>query len=418
MCRRLLTVLFIFLFSNIFSQNLSYANEIIDTLTSPCFDGRGAVNGGERKAAAFIANEYKKLGLIPFKSSYFQEFNYAINTFPDQLCLKIDDQELIPGRDYIVGGNSSKIKGNFQLICYNGRNLPTEKRLKNLVARDFFSDKFIIIDDKGANKEKELFKQLRLNAFGAAGIILLEEKLTKSLATSFVNYAILKVKKGVINKRVKTIEIEIDQKLEANYLSQNVLGYVRGTEHPDSLILLSAHYDHLGRMGKEVYFPGANDNASGIAMLLNLAQYYAKEPPKKSILFIAFGAEEAGIIGSRFFVEHPVVDLSKINFVFNMDIMGTGDEGVTIVNGSILPDHFKKLETINEKKGYLTKIKKRGEAANSDHYWFTEKGIPAFFMYTLGGIKAYHDVDDIAKTLPLNEFEDCFLLIRDFVTEL
>ena len=171
-------------------------------------------------------------------------------------------------------------------------------------------------------------------------------------------------------------------------------------------------------MGHQVYFPGANDNASGTAMILNLAQYYSRHPPRKTIVFMAFGAEEAGIIGSQFFVEHPLFNLSQINFVFNMDIMGTGEEGATIVNGSVLPNQFHTLQTINAKNNYLTAIKKRGKSSNSDHYWFTEKGIPAFFMYTLGGIKAYHDVNDISKTLPLNEFEDCFRLIRDFVDTL
>jgi len=66
----------------------------------------------------------------------------------------------------------------------------------------------------------------------------------------------------------------------------------------------------------------------------------------------------------------------------------------------------------------LTEIKKRGKAANSDHYWFSEKGIPSFFIYLRGGIKAYHDVYDVSKTLPLTKFTDSFRLIHDFVDEL
>ena len=63
-------------------------------------------------------------------------------------------------------------------------------------------------------------------------------------------------------------------------------------------------------------------------------------------------------------------------------------------------------------------MKARGKAANSDHYWFSEKGIPSFFVYTMGGIKAYHDIYDVSETLPLTEFEDCFRLFRDFIDEL
>lgn len=131
-----------------------------------------------------------------------------------------------------------------------------------------------------------------------------------------------------------------------------------------------------------------------------------------------FGAEEVGILGSKHFVNNPLFPLNKINFVMNLDLLGTGDDGAMVVNATVFEEQFKKLDSINTANDYLPIIKKRGKAANSDHYWFTEKGIPSFFLYTLGGISAYHDVHDIAKTLPLTEFEDCFRLLRDFIDEL
>jgi len=124
------------------------------------------------------------------------------------------------------------------------------------------------------------------------------------------------------------------------------------------------------------------------------------------------------LIGSKYFVNHPTVPLNQINFVFNMDLMGTGSEGGMIVNGRVYEEHFNRLIKINKEKNYLPSIKKRGRAANSDHYWFSEKGVPSFFIYLMGGISAYHDVDDISKTLPLAKYEDSFRLIRDFVDEL
>ena len=171
-------------------------------------------------------------------------------------------------------------------------------------------------------------------------------------------------------------------------------------------------------MGANTYFPGANDNASGVAMLLDMATYYAQSPPKKSVLLIGFGAEESGLVGSKHFVNNPTVLLEQINFVFNMDLMGTGSEGGMIVNGKVFEKHFEQLVEINNAGKYLPVLKKRGKAANSDHYWFSEKGIPSFFIYLMGGISAYHDVDDISKTLPLTKYEDSFRLIRDFIDEL
>ena len=221
-----------------------------------------------------------------------------------------------------------------------------------------------------------------------------------------------------LNSFSKIIEVKIDQEFLPTYTSQNVIGKITGTTSPDSILVFSAHYDHLGRMGKDVYFPGANDNASGVAMLLNLAEHYKKNAPEKTIVFMAFGAEESGLLGSKYYSENPLFPLKNINFLINLDLMGTGIDGIQVVNGSVFQSQFDKLVAINTKKNYLPQIKIRGKAANSDHYWFSEKGVPAFFIYTLGGIKAYHDIDDKATTLPLTEFEDCFRLLTLFVSEL
>lgn len=133
------------------------------------------------------------------------------------------------------------------------------------------------------------------------------------------------------------------------------------------------------------------------------------------MVFIFFGAEEAGLVGSKFYTDNPVFPLEEIKFLINIDLAGTGEEGITVVNGSVFENEFSKLKELNETKKYLAQVKVRGKAANSDHYYFTEKGVPAFFIYTMGGIKAYHDVYDKPETLPLTEFQDLFRLLTDFV---
>lgn len=153
-----------------------------------------------------------------------------------------------------------------------------------------------------------------------------------------------------------------------------------------------------------------------MALLLNLANYYSKKEnqPKCSIAFIAFAGEEAGLLGSKYFAGHPSIPLNEIKFLVNLDLLGTGDEGMMVVNATEFPRQFALLDSINNVKKYLMKIGQRGKAANSDHYWFTEKGVPSFYFYTLGGISAYHDIYDKAETLPLTKFEDVFRLIIDF----
>ena len=97
-----------------------------------------------------------------------------------------------------------------------------------------------------------------------------------------------------------------------------------------------------------------------------------------------------------------------------MDLLGTGDDGLMVVNATEFEAQFNTLANINSEKKLLPKIDKRGKARNSDHYWFTEKGVPAFFIYTLGGIAAYHDVFDKAETLPLTKYKEVFQLITEF----
>lgn len=198
--------------------------------------------------------------------------------------------------------------------------------------------------------------------------------------------------------------------------SSNVTGYIWGKAVTDTFIVFTAHYDHLGMLGRYVIFPGANDNASGTAMLLTLAKYFSRpeNQPNYSIAFIAFAGEEAGLLGSMHYVRNPIIPLKKIKFLVNLDILGTGDEGITVVNATKHPQEFGLLEQLNRENGWLPLVKSRGPAANSDHYPFSEAGVKSFFIYTMGGIKAYHDIYDRPETLPLNKFGDLFQLLIAF----
>ena len=86
-------------------------------------------------------------------------------------------------------------------------------------------------------------------------------------------------------------------------------------------------------MGKKTYFPGGNDNASGTSMVLNLMEYYSNpiNKPRYTIVFILFAGEEAGLLGSEYYTTHPTKDLNKIKFLLNLDLMGTGEEGMMVV---------------------------------------------------------------------------------------
>ena len=170
-------------------------------------------------------------------------------------------------------------------------------------------------------------------------------------------------------------------------------------------------------MGKETYIAGASDNASGSAMLLDLADYYSENPPKYNTVFIWFAGEEAGLVGSKYFVENPPFSLDNIKFLLNLDLMADAKKGITVVNGTIFNEAFDRLKAINEREGLLNQVKARGAAANSDHYPFYEKGVPSFFIYTEGDYKHYHDINDVPENIPLTNYDQVFELITSFVKE-
>src|SRR5699024_6129892 len=133
--------------------------------------------------------------------------------------------------------------------------------------------------------------------------------------------------------------------------AENVIGLIEGTGQSDNYIVIGAHYDHLGTgsFGSLYSGPdtlihnGADDNASGTAGLLELAQYFSHHPPRKNIVFMAFSGEEMCLLGSRFFVEHPTVPLKNIEAMINMDMVGRLKDNKLIIMGLGSSEAWKEL---------------------------------------------------------------------------
>ncbi len=409
---------FIFLSNVALAQDIDFARQVINDLCAPEMYGRGYVNNGDEAAAHYLRNQLEKMGVSAFDFNYYQDFKMNVNTFPEAMEVEVDGKQLHPGIDFIVSPDAPSVNGEYDIIYLNKSVIGNPNKMDEFEKADK-KGKAILLDSTGFNKvQKEYYQQVEKNPFEAVVIIkLLHEKLTWGVSQNVSPFTTLEILKGIFPSNAKKIKLNITNKLLPKYGSQNILGFVEGKTKPDSSIVFSAHYDHLGMMGKETFFPGANDNASGTAMILNLAQYYSKpeNKPDYTMVFIFFGAEEAGLVGSKFYTENPVFPLEEIKFLINIDLAGTGEEGITVVNGSVFEKEFNKLKELNDEKNYLMQVKVRGKAANSDHYYFSEKGVPAFFIYTMGGIKAYHDVYDKPETLPLTEFKDLFRLLTDFV---
>jgi aminopeptidase YwaD len=409
----------VFTANNCLSQDISRVRSYLDTLCSPSMHGRGANFNGAKIAANFIKSEFQQSGLKPIRDNYFQTFQYDVNCFEGRILLQTDKKKLVTGKDYIANCISRGGHGSVRALYLDTMVFYNDNALKSFLS-DKTKNKAIIYDVKFYNKLIEKPEILDKIHEGKCIIELHDKKLTASLSQKQFSNPFFQVDKKSFPNGIQRVKFQLDATLKKNYSSQNVIGFVEGSSKSDSVIIISAHYDHLGTMGKKVYFPGANDNASGVSMLLELVKYYSQKEntPKFTIVFMAFGAEEIGLIGSRFFTENPLFPLNKIKFMINLDLLGTGDDGMTVVNATLHPEEYNKLLEINETLKLLPAIKRRGPAANSDHFYFSEKGVPAFFFYTLGGISAYHDVMDRPETLPLTKFKEVFSLITNFVKKI
>jgi len=204
---------------------------------------------------------------------------------------------------------------------------------------------------------------------------------------------------------------------KSNAASENVVAYIRGSEKPDEIIVISAHYDHLGMDGEEVY-NGADDDASGTSAVLAIAQAFQKAKkagygPKRTILFLNVTGEEEGLFGSRYYTSHPLFPLANTVVNLNIDMVGRVDEKhkgkpeyIYLIGADKLSSELHKLSEQTNKK--YTKFKldytyndekdPNRFYYRSDHYNFAKNNIPVIFYFN-GVHEDYHKTTDTADKI-------------------
>jgi len=439
MKKYLLSLIVVFYSLILWAQDLDYAKTVMDKLCSQDMLGRGYVNAGDKKAAFYIENEFKKFAMLPYDTitatsgsraglrtvTFQQEFSLKVNTFPQVMKLQIDKLELKPGIDFLVSPTSSAAAlQTSDLRFLTMKNMKDEPSFENFLLEDF-TGYTIVIDPELFDKEpgKSYLKRVLANEMKADAIIVLTSNLMWGVAPYFDKYPTFYVKREIMPKKPVSVTFQVDTKYYYDYKSQNVIARVKGKKYPDKFIVIGAHYDHLGVMGINTYFPGANDNASGVALMLDLARHFSDvfNQPDYSMVFVAFGAEEAGLLGSKYFVQHPPVPLTSIKFMINFDMMSTGEAGMMVVNGKERGTEFGMMKTINTTKKYLIDVQSRANAAISDHYPLTEKKVPAVYCYLMGDPTKnyfYHLPGDIPANVSMKAYEGAFKLIVDFINEI
>ncbi len=419
----LISILFLFLSLYTFAQDIDFARHLIDTLSSPTLEGRGYVNHGDRKAAELIAAEFSHFGLEHFGKDYYQLYSFPMNTLPGSMKASVNGKPLKAGSEFQVWAASPTIRGTNRIVVLKGSDIINPGKFRKFCSRKL-SDRFVLIDKKGIEDKKLLsvLDSLRYTNFlGAKGLIFISDtKLSWSVSIGFMqqSFAVLDITRAALKGKAKKMSLEIESKFVHEYPTQNVIGFIPGTVQPDSFLVFTAHYDHLGRMGSEVYYPGANDNASGTAMVLDLARHYSLDGnrPFYSMVFICLSGEEAGLYGSTYCATHPPFPLKQVKFLMNIDMVGTGSEGITMVNATVFKEAYQRMVKINADHEYILAVKERGESCNSDHCPFYKKGVPAAFIYSIGKeYTEYHNIDDRSDKLPLSEYKDIFRLMVDFM---
>ncbi|HET8858592.1 M28 family metallopeptidase [Marivirga sp.] len=407
--RYLFILFFLFIASISFSQS-KLAREHISILTSDSLAGRGFTAGGQEKAADFII---KKLELYNVKAvarnGFKQELSYPVNTFPGNVQFSTENQNKVmiyaAGKDFLFHSASAPIEISGEI-----KRISTDFDFPKKINNDIF---YIEKTDENAEEIAKLTQSFLFELKTKGKLLIVQDSAKWSWFPSAKqsDNSVLYIKNKLENGNV--ISTSNEAEFVSNFRSSNIIGKVEGTRS-DSAIMLSAHYDHLGQMGSAT-FKGGNDNASGTAMLLALAEYYGVNQPKFDTYFLFTTAEEIGLLGSYYFIENTPFDLRKIKMLVNFDMVGTGDEGITVVNAKKHNRYFELLQKLNN--GRIVEIKARGEACNSDHCLFDKIGVPAVFIYTLGGKQAYHDVFDNGEDLSLEAFDELHDLIIESLNQ-
>ena len=400
-----------------YAQDMASYQRVVKELTSAKYQGRGYARDGANKAGSYLQKAFQKAGADEVT---IQPFRLDINTFPGKMELSIDGRKQIPGVDFTMREFSPGAHGTFPLYYIDTANYDAERIFRDLALPEN-KNCFVVCDFWFSYKHGADFKRLQTKD-GApnAGLLFTWEeplKFYKAYGEKVIDKPIIWVPYR-FPQDAKTITLDIDNKFLKNYECFNVIAKVEGRRH-DSCYLFTAHYDHLGNLGKKVYYAGANDNASGTAAIVTLAAYYAQHRPEYDMYFIAFSGEDANLRGSEWYADHPLVPLEQIKYLFNIDMIGdnnpvqyceVSDEGMR---------GFALFEKINAEKKHFKALNRGKLAGNSDHYPFALRHVPCIFFENEEGdaFKYYHTVHDIYDNFLTDTYEPLFRLITSFINQ-
>ena len=395
----------------------------IQYLADDKLEGRRAGSNGEKLAMEYIIGQFKAIGLLPKGTEYYPQ-SFEIN----------EGKQIDPGAYFII--NNTKLEAGKDFFPFP---FSPDKKIEALPAiaiqeadMPWFVDLAETLEENKNNPHFDLEEYIRNNSKkaadrGASAVILynssaIDDKLVfngKDKSEQLpvpVAYISKEVSKKYFVDKTATLDIKLKTAIsEKNRIGHNVVGYI--DNRAATTVILGAHFDHLGygedgnsmmRTGEKLIHNGADDNASGTAALIELARILkASKAKNNNYLFIAFSGEELGLFGSKYFADHPTVDLSTVNYMLNMDMVGRLNDSTKVLSVGgygTSPKWASVINTQDKKLPFVIKIDSSGTGP-SDHTSFYRKDIPVLFFFT-GQHKDYHrpsdDADKINYTGELN----------------
>ena len=397
------------------AQDLPHYKRIIKELSSAKYQGRGYARGGANKAGAYLEREFRKAGVDEVTR---QPFTININTFCGAMELRADGRRLRPGVDFSMREYSPGVHGEFPVYYVDTANFNGENLLEEL-NRPENANCLVCCDFWFTYKHGKIFSKLQKpGECPNAGLLFTwaaPVKFFKAYGEKVIAKPIIWVTPEAI-EGVKTIQADIDNRFLEDCPLFNVIAKVEGASH-DSCYVFTAHYDHLGNLGRKVYYPGANDNASGTAAIVTLAAHYAKHRPAYDMYFVAFSGEDANLRGSTVYAENPVVPLTQIKYLFNLDMIGDDSPVLYCEVSDAGMARYPEFEKINEAQHLFERLNRGALAANSDHYPFAVRGVPCIFLENQEGsaFPHYHTPADNVKTVKYDSYEPVFRLVTGFI---
>ena len=397
------------------AQDLEHYKKIIKELSSEKYQGRGYAEDGANKAGKWIAKEFAKVGADEVIQ---QPFTLNINTFPGKMDVAVDGKKLVPGVDFTLREFNPGLKGEFGIYYIDTLNYNPDKIFADLESPQY-KGAFVVCDFMFTYKHSADFRRIASKEqCSCSGMLYTWEtplKFYKAYGEKVREKPILWVRPD-FPKDARTIKVNMENEFLENYGCFNVIAKVEGRRH-DSCLVFTAHYDHLGKLGKKTYYPGAHDNASGTAAIITLAAHYAKNTPEYDMYFIAFSGEDANLRGSEWYAEHPVVPLSQIKYLINLDMIADNNPMLYCEVSKEGMSGFGLFEKINAEKGYFKALDRQELADNSDHYPFATRNVPCIFFMNEHGdaYKYYHTVHDTWENAIFTSYEPVFNLIKEFI---